>query len=1065
MTTQPEIKKRKGISLVWLLPLVAAFIATWLMYKSISEAGVPISITFNTAKGIEAGKTKIIYKGIQIGIVNRVEVGTIQKIIIHAEITPEMKPWLSKKTQFWLVKPQLSLSGISGLETLVSGRYIAIAPVKGKLHKHFVALSFPPLDIQKKGLRLQLVTKKLGSISQGSKIYYQQMAVGEVQRYYFNTQHEEIIIDIFIEEKFAHLVKNASRFWNTSGIKINANLTEGVQISTQSLSSIIMGGISFYTPTGTENIPVKTNQRFILYSDFDDASAKDGIIVKIHFADSKGIEAGKTLIKKDSITLGKVLEVHYLDDNFQAAEVIALFNYKAKKLLQSDTQFWLIKPSLSLSKISAIKAIFKGSHIAILPGKQHSKHVTTSYTALAMPPLYYDTQKYVYLRLRNKHTISVRDSAPIYYKKIKIGEVLRNYFSSDKQQVVTDIIIEKSYQDILHHNSRFYYNGGIQVNADAKGIQLQTETLLSVLSGGIHLLNPSNEKGIMLKPDQINQQDFILYPDQKSASDQGRLLFQPLKGLYLKLYSSENTSISKNAPIYFKKMPVGKVLDTYLLPSGKKILIHTLIYPQYMHLINSSSRFWNSSGIRISSKLPNITIQSESLLSLLAGGISFNTPRTEKEVLSGTSFTLLPDYQSIKKLFPAIKTKHYDLRLQTKNLGSIDIGSQLYYQKIPIGQVEDYQLEKDGNILLYLSIKKPYQYLIKKESRFYHSSGIRFFANLPTKIQIEMESINSLLAGGINLDNPPNSTYHNADKSLLFTLFDTQEDANKENNLMISIIFDSGNGINTGTAIKYQGIEIGQVEQIRFTPNNQVKVYINIASFARHLIRENSIFWLVEPTLGLAKTENLDTLVSGKYITLKPGQGEEKTYFTGYLTKPLYLRKQEGLNISLLAKNLGSIKRGDPILYKRIPVGTVSGYELNNTADKIRIYINIKEKYRNLVRDNSKFWHASGISMNFSIFSGLKIDTQSLESIVAGGIAFATPEEQEQEPDDNNNESSDNNIEDDGGITAYPYQYLAPVAKEGTLFTLYTEPQKEWLQWAPEIPLQTTQNSQLIHSL
>ncbi|MCP4042717.1 MAG: MCE family protein, partial [Gammaproteobacteria bacterium] len=171
----PRINRRSGPSLVWLIPLITAIIGGWLIYKTMSEKGPQIAITFNTAEGIEAGKTKIKFKNVDIGVVDSVAFSDdFSQIILKADIAKEAESFLRRNTRFWVVKPHLSLRGVSGLSTLVSGAYIEIEPGQGASQRHFIGLEAPPVvKAEEAGKKIVLLAKKLGSIDTGSPIYYQ----------------------------------------------------------------------------------------------------------------------------------------------------------------------------------------------------------------------------------------------------------------------------------------------------------------------------------------------------------------------------------------------------------------------------------------------------------------------------------------------------------------------------------------------------------------------------------------------------------------------------------------------------------------------------------------------------------------------------------------------------------------------------------------------------------------------------------------------------------------------------------------------------------------------------
>ncbi|HYQ91086.1 MAG TPA: MlaD family protein, partial [Candidatus Competibacteraceae bacterium] len=268
--TIPEavIKKRRGISLVWLIPLVALLIGGWLAYKTISEKGSSITIAFKDGSGIEPGKTKIMYKAVEVGLVKAV---TLSPDLSHVEVTAElhkdMEPHLRETTQFWVVKPQIGLKGITGLETLLSGVYIGMAPGTGKPQRQFVGLSQAPMvQVDTPGRRFMLLADQLGSLQANSPIYFRDVQVGEVLGSDLSGDFQNVQIPIFIYSPYEQLVRSTSRFWRRSGLNVSLS-AKGVDVQMESLAALALGGVTFETP-GLENeqiLPSPANASFRLY--------------------------------------------------------------------------------------------------------------------------------------------------------------------------------------------------------------------------------------------------------------------------------------------------------------------------------------------------------------------------------------------------------------------------------------------------------------------------------------------------------------------------------------------------------------------------------------------------------------------------------------------------------------------------------------------------------------------------------------------------------------------------------------------------------------------------------
>ena len=224
-----------------------------------------------------------------------------------------------------------------------------------------------------------------------------------------------------------------------------------------------------------------------------------------------------------------------------------------------------------------------------------------------------------------------------------------------------------------------------------------------------------------------------------------------------------------------------------------------------------------------------------------------------------------------------------------------------------------------------------------------------------------------------------------------FTLYDQESDTRKFN-VAVNIRFESALGLKAGTRIRYLGMDVGHIEKLELDHNSVIARSV-LDEDKAWLAREGSEFWLVKPQLGLANVAHLETLLTGQYINIQisDSPGKAQYDFIGLIKAPDNQPGLSGLNLELTSHRLGSIRRGNPVYYRDIPVGQVTGYRLDNPASQVVIYINIEDRYQSLVSDQSRFWNASGIDMDVSLLKGAKIRMDSLEALLAGGISFATP--------------------------------------------------------------------------
>ena len=758
-----KVRPASNWSAIWVLPLIALLIGGWLGWRAYSTAGIEIQVIFESGAGIQAGKTEVIYKGMPIGKVLTLildDSGEKRGVIATIEVDKEVEPHLLTGTRFWLVKPSVSLAGITGLDTLVSGNYITASPGDGEPTRVFTALSeAPPLADTEPGLHLTLKAERLGSLGRDSPVFYKQIQVGRVKSYALAKDQSTVEVKLFIEPAYASLVRKHTRFWNASGISIDADLS-GFKLRSESLASIVAGGIAFATPEHRgDSPPTDPSIPFRLYEDFDSAQA--GIRVMVKLTDFEGLQAGRTPVLYNGIQAG-TLKTLKVNDDLTGASAELTLDPRTEDHLVEGTEFWVVKPSISLAGITGLEALVKGNYIAIRPGEKGGAA---------------------------KREFEARPKAP-------------------------------------------------PLNLDAPG-------------------------------------------------------------LHLVLFSDNRGSLEVGSPILYRQLRVGSVQSVQLSRNRQRVAFGVHIEPEYTSLVNSSTRFWNASGITLRGGLSGVEVKSESLQTLLAGGIAFDTSDLEAPVAAR--------------------------RVQRFNL---------------------------------------------------------------------YESRESALQSG----------------------------------QAITIRLPRGDGLSPGTAIRYKGLEVGKVESIDLSDDLQsVILHARITQAIQQIARTGTQFWVVRPEVSLTRAANLETLVSGQYLEVLPADkaASKQTDFVALDEPPNQALRELGLRLVLSAARRNSLKPGVPVTYREVQVGKVTNFELGPSADRVLIHILIEPRYAGLVRTGSRFWNTSGIGVEAGLFKGVKVRSESLETLIAGGVAFATPE----------------------------LEQMGAQARPGQTFALFDEPQDEWLLWAPKIAL------------
>lgn len=262
------VRRRRLPSLIWIIPIVAAVIAAWLAVKAVNDRGPVITIRFDSATGLEAGKTKIRYRDVDIGLVEAVRLDEdLTHVLVSARMDRRAAPFLVEGTQLWVVRARVAAGEVSGLGTLFSGAYIALAPGQGGTPSdHFIGQETPPaLTGDQPGRTFILKAKRLGSLDVGSPVYHRQIQVGRVISYRLSDTSEEIELGIFIEAPHHERVRAGTRFWNADGFDfaLDAN---GLRVDSESLLTIISGGIAFALPDPAKAGEIAgENSQFILY--------------------------------------------------------------------------------------------------------------------------------------------------------------------------------------------------------------------------------------------------------------------------------------------------------------------------------------------------------------------------------------------------------------------------------------------------------------------------------------------------------------------------------------------------------------------------------------------------------------------------------------------------------------------------------------------------------------------------------------------------------------------------------------------------------------------------------
>lgn len=264
------------VSLVWLVPIVAALVGFSMVMQNWLSSGPQITVSFETAEGLEANKTQVKYKNVVIGKVTAINLSEDQtRVIATVDLDQHAEPFTREDSQFWVVRPRIGANGISGVDTLLSGAFIgADAGRAEETRREFVGLEAPPpVTFGAEGKQFTLHTDDLGSLGIGSPVYFRRLQVGQVISFGLSDDGKDVQVHVFVNAPYDRFVTDDTRFWNASGVDVSI-AADGVQVNAESLSAILAGGIAFRAPNYSPDAkPAVQDSEFSLFADVRQAMA------------------------------------------------------------------------------------------------------------------------------------------------------------------------------------------------------------------------------------------------------------------------------------------------------------------------------------------------------------------------------------------------------------------------------------------------------------------------------------------------------------------------------------------------------------------------------------------------------------------------------------------------------------------------------------------------------------------------------------------------------------------------------------------------------------------------
>lgn len=695
-------------------------------------------------------------------------------------------------------------------------------------------------------------------------------------------------------------------------------------------------------------------------------------VFKLVTTNASGVNPG-SLIYHRNIQVGSVHAVQLSDDN-QSVEVTIAIEPKYSGLVKLNSRFWNtsgIKASFDLSGMKVesqgVAAMLIGGIAFSSPAKSVRAEQDTSFRLYSGADAARDSLE-IELTFAPNADISV--GSPIMLDQQQIGAIDSLKWDDSFHHMTGTAKFSMDMESLMKSNTRFWL--------EKPAVSLNQVNVAQLIKGTMIRLSPGNGK----------------------ATTEFTVLSQPpytkwaKEGLHLTATSIDSYGLDKGSSIYYKSQVIGEVQWVDFKTRSKQFAIDLLIYPQYRQMVDNRSVFYNLSGVHFDAGLAGVKFNMPSVKQLISGGIGVYLPDTgESSGVPSVPFEQSAQpvevalYKNLDAALAQLGTDAVTYSLHSKDLLSPAINSPVYFKQFEIGRVSRVTLSDNADqTTIDINIDAQYTNLVRDNSVFWIKSAVDIKASLHG-FQMSAAPLLSMLNGGIEISSM-DKTAAKAKPQQIFTLYPDKAAIDHVEPL-IELMITQSTTLKAGASVKYREHTVGEVLSVELLADlSGVKAMVQIDDqYAGHFNRRDSLYWLVQSQTRLSSVKNIANSIFGDSLAVDRGTGAHQLQF---LVTKSNLSYRQGLAITLQASQLGSLNVGAPVLYRQLRIGEVSAVGLNQGGQGVDIDVDILPSYQHLITSNSKFWNVSGIKVNAGLFSGVEIQTQTMASIIDGGIALAT---------------------------------------------------------------------------
>jgi paraquat-inducible protein B len=686
--------RRGGISWAWLFPILAMIATSWLYYNNWKSRGPEITIYFETAPGIEPGKTALIHLGVKAGMVEKVSLDEkLGKVVVSVRLKAFAAHLARENSDFWIEQPVISLREISGLESIIQGNTIHARARGGTATAYsFQGLPEAPLaPLVTRGLLLKLRSPDISFIGRGTPIFHRGIKVGLVRTKAFD-ENGQPVVDIGIAGDFCSKVRANSRFWILPSTSVSAS-PGAVSLDIPSIEGVLDGGITFdhFGPEGAE---VTNGAKFDL-SPNETAARAEGPRIGIDFDDATGLRAGETHVTYLGKSVG-LLEGISANPQSKKIEAVVRLDSAFAPLASEDSIFTIVRPNLSKKGLQGLDTIVTGPRIDFEPGK--SKVPSLQFTGREAPQfewkIFEEEEGSTRVVLWAEELPQLTAGAPIYHHGMIAGRVIESRIG-EKERPELVISIHGKFRDFLRVNSRFWRVPAAVLAVGPGVVGVEIPGLSALWQGGI-AFDSFGSSG----PPAAETADFKIHVSERAASAISapiRIAFENGQGL-----------LGGKTELRYLGIPVGIVEE--VRTTVGRVEATARFQPGYDFLTRKGSEF---AIIR-----PELDLKGVKGIETLVGGIYIACAPG-----SGSGYAEL--FEAVPAAMPALMNETgLEIVLESPST-RIGPGAPISYNNTDVGEVISKTLSQDGKkIFLTARIREEYTRLLRSNSIFWSDSTL-----------------------------------------------------------------------------------------------------------------------------------------------------------------------------------------------------------------------------------------------------------------------------------------------------------------------------------------------------